>query len=164
MLQSTPMHARRTGLSLVELVVSMGLLSLIMLPVVGLLATSFKVYNAGCTSRDAGYARQVALDAIAFRIQAADRVINTTTTLLRLQLISGGTAELGFVNDAVTWTVGGKTEVLASGISDAKFSMGSAAGAAPTAGDLVRVEVASKVVTEPLEKWSSTTFWVHPML
>ncbi len=155
---------KRRGLSLVELVVSMGLMSLIMLPIIGLMATSYKVYNAGCTSRDGAYARQVALDAINLRLRNARNVVNATSGFLEVQLLNGGTATLEFVAGGLDWTESGIRQTLASGLTSARFNVGAGSGATPVAGDLLSIEVATKTSAEPVETWSSTTLWLRPTI
>ncbi len=154
----------RRGLSLVELVVSMGLLSLMMLPIVGLMATSFKVYNAGNTSRDGAYARQVALDAVSFRLKGSRQVVRARSGYLEVRLLNGTTAALELVDGGLYWTEGGARQMLATGITHARFSAGTGSGATTSAGELLLIEVASQASTEPVEKWSSTTLWLRPTI
>ena len=160
-------RSRRTqqpGLSLVELVVSMGLMSLIMMPVIGLMATSYKVYNASSTTLDGGYARQVALDSAAMRLQFAQRVLAVGTNFGDVQMASGATARLSISGTQLTWTEGGTTQILVSGLSSARFSVGAAGRATATAGELLLIEVGSRAPGDPLETWSSTQLWIKPTL
>jgi len=154
----------RRGLSLVELVVSMGLLSLMMLPIVGLMATSYKVFNAGNTSRDGAYARQVALDAVSYRLQGARQVVRARSGYLEVRLLNGTTAALELTAGSLFWTEAGARQMLATGITNARFVAGTSTGATTSAGELVLIEVASQASTEPVEKWSTTTLWLRPTI
>lgn len=154
----------RSGLSLVELVVSMGLLSLMMLPIIGLMATSYKVFNAGNTHRDGAYARQVAMDAIGVRLQGAAEVLRISPGYLEVRLSGGAAAELELAGGSLFWTEAGDRQMLATGITNARFTAGTSAGDSTSAGELVLVEVASQANSEPVEKWSSTTLWLRPTI
>ena len=155
---------RRPGLSLVELVVSMGLLSILMLPIIGLLATSHKVYNASNVRHDGNYARHIALDAVAARMGSAVRVVSANPSQIDVQLASGAVGRLTYSRGVLAWRVGTSVEVLARGLANARFSVGAVAGAGPAAGELVSVEVATRGTGEPADTWSSTNVWVKPTI
>lgn len=154
----------RHGFSLVELVIAMGLLSIIMMPIIALMATSYKVYNASSTSRDGNYLRQVALDAAAMRLQSANRVLAASPNFVDVRTASGTTARLFYSGGRLIWRESGVDQVLVQDLSNARFSVGAAAGATAAAGDLILLEVGSRRPGEPVESWSSTRLWIKPII
>lgn len=161
--KETTLKTRR-GFSLVELVIAMGLLAIIMMPIIALMATSYKVYNASSTSRDGTYLRQVALDSAAIRLQNTNRVVAAGTNFVDVQTATGATARLSYSAGRLYWREGGVNHVLVQDLSNARFSVGAASGATPAAGDLLLLEVGSRRPGEPVETWSSTRFWIKPTI
>ena len=156
--------ASRRAISLVEVVVSLGLLAAIMLPVAGLMATSHKVFQAGQVAHDAAYVRQTALDAARIRLQGCQRVVAVASQHVDLLTAAGTTARLTFVAGRLQWSEGGAVQVLASGLTAARFNVGTAAGANVTAGSLLMIEVATQRPGEPNPHWSTTTVWIRPSI
>ncbi|MEZ6136913.1 MAG: prepilin-type N-terminal cleavage/methylation domain-containing protein [Pirellulaceae bacterium] len=159
----TKPRRKRAGLSLVELVISMGLLSLMMLPVIALMATSYKVASASTTSRDSAYARHVALEVAALRLQYADQVVATGSNFIDVRLPTG-TGRLSYAGGRLNWRFGSLNEVLAQGLSNARFSVGAAPGANPEAGELLLIELGTRPTGAPTEVWSSTQIWIKPTI
>lgn len=157
-------RTRRRGLSLLELVVSMGLLTILMLPVVGLLATSYKVYNASSQRHDGNYARQTALDAAEHVLRGAEQVVAVSRGSVNVRFADGTVGRLAYSRGRLTWTAGGASQTLADHLSDASFSVGTAAGASPSAGELLLVELATRGAGEPSDTWSNTRIWIRPLL
>jgi prepilin-type N-terminal cleavage/methylation domain-containing protein len=155
---------RTRGFSLVELVIAMGLLAIIMMPIIALMATSYKVYNASSTSRDGTYVRQVALDAAAIRLSATNRVLGAGTNYVDVRTAAGTTARLSYTGGTLVWRENGVNQVLVQDLSNARFSVGAAAGATATAGELILLEVGSRRPGEPVETWSSTRLWIKPTI
>lgn len=150
------------GVSLLELVISMGLLAVIMLPVISLMATSHKVYTASSHRHDGDYARRTALDAAGRVTQGAQTIVATGANYVDLQFPSGELGRLSFNGAGLTWTAAGTTQLLAIGLTQGRFSVGVAPGANSTAGGLLLVEVASRQAGEPQDSWSSAQFWIRP--
>lgn len=146
----------RRAFSLIELVVAMSLLMVLMLPVIGLLSTSYKVYNASSTRAGGDGSRRAALDALSLRLQSAVRTTAAASNAVTVQLANGSTARLSYAGGRLFWREGGVTQTLVAGLSNARFSVGAATGATATAGELLLVEVATRATNEPAESWSST--------
>lgn len=157
------MRARRRGLSLLELVVSMGLLSLLMVPVVGLLSTSLKVYTASNDRFDGDYARQTALDGSTYLIRDGVAVVAHSPTSLEIRFASGSVGQLRYDRGQLTWTIGSARQLLSSSLTDARFSVINSA-TDPTAGELIKLEFASQSSTEPTARWSTTQVWIRPLI
>jgi hypothetical protein len=163
--RSRPCHLpNRHALSMVEVVLSLGLLSVIMIPIVGLMATSQKIMSAGQASRSGAYTRQTALDAAVVRLQSARRVLRTGSQHVDVLTASGTTARLSFSAERLLWIEGGVRQVLASGLTQVRFGSGAAPGASPTAGSLMSLELATQAPTEPAAQWSGTTVWIKPII
>lgn len=155
---------QRRGVSLIEMVVSMGLLSVIMLPVISLLATSHKVFSASSARHDGNYLRHTSLDGASRVLAGAESVVAISSRSVEVQFSTGATGELAFGAGRLIWTFGGTAQELADGLSDARFTVSIAPGAPSVAGEIVRLEVASQSVGEPQANWSSTQVWVRPAI
>ena len=153
----------RHGMTLLELIVSMGLLSMIMLPVIGLLGTTFKVYNSSSERYNGSYTRQTALDTTAMLLAGAEDA-TTTSNGVDVRFANGTTGRLSYSNGQLTWDFAGTSQVLVTGLTGARFTLGAAPGAPPTAGELLLLEVASQSPDEPVETWSSTRIWIRPTI
>ncbi len=162
--QPTLKIRHRRALSLLELIVSMGLLSLIMVPVVSLLGTSYKVMVASSDRQAGSYTRQVALDSVAYRLNGSTQVLAADAAELDVRLADGNTARLSFNRGELLWETSFGVETLVAGLSNARFSVGASKGASPLAGELFLIEVASRGPDEPRETWSSTQLWIRPTL
>lgn len=151
-------------MSLIEVVISMGLLAVVMLPILGLMATSRKVMIAGDTSRSGDYARQTALDVAIVRLRSAQQVVDSGSNYVDVLTGSGTTCRLSVSNGRLLWTEAGIQQTLATGLSSANFTFGTAPGATPTAGTLLMLEVATQAPSEPVPHRSSTTIWIKPTI
>jgi len=156
--------AVRRGLSLLELTVSMGLLALIMVPVISLLATSYKVMGASSARQSGAYARHAALDAVGWRLTGSVQVVSALPQRLLLRQEDGTLATLRIFRDELRWETGLGVETLMAGLSNARFSVEAVAGSPPAAGELLLLEVATRAAGEPQETWSSTHFWIRPAI
>ncbi len=163
-MNSSNLQKRRAGVSLAELTVAMGLCAIIMLPVIGLLGTSHKVYSASSTRSGGDGARRAGLDAVSLRLADAVRIVSANSTAVRVQFPSGAVGVLSYGGGRLVWRLGAIREDLVAGLSNARFSVGSAAGAGPVAGELLLVELASRSGSEPNDSWSSTQVWIKPTI
>ncbi len=154
----------RVAMSLLELIVSMGLLSLIMVPVVSLLGTSYKVMNASSDRQSGNYTRQVALDSVAVRLAGSSQILSSSSSQVTALLSDGSQGRLSFSRGELTWETPLGVETLIAGLSNARFSVGAIPGASLPAGELFLIEVASRGPGEPQETWSSTQIWIRPLL
>ncbi len=155
-------HCR--AMSLIEVVISMGLLAVVMLPIIGLMATSRKVMIAGDTSRSGDYARQTSLDAAIFRLRSAQQVVDSGSNYVDVITGTGTTGRLSVSGGRLLWTEAGVQQTLATGLSSANFTFGTASGAPATAGTLLMLEVATQASAEPMPHWSSATIWIKPTI
>ncbi len=156
-------HQRlRRALSLLELVVSMGLLALIMVPVISLLGTSYKVMNASSERAEGSYARQSALDAIGMNLRGCTQVLDAQAEELVVLTADGNKTRLSFSRGELLLETALGQQSLTTGLSGIRFSVGAKSGAPPAAGELILVEVASRGPSEPTETWSSTQLWIRP--
>ena len=155
---------KRSAMSLLELIVSMGLLSLIMVPVVSLLGTSYKVMNASSDRQAGSYTRQVALDSVVYRLAGSTQVLDAGTDHITVLLADGDKARLSFGGGELFWETSFGVESLIAGLSNARFSVGAGPGATALAGELFLIEVASRGPGEPQETWSSTQIWIRPAI
>ncbi len=147
-----------------ELVVSMGLLAIIMVPIVGMLSTTHKVYNSQNDRAGQEYTRQIALDATSFLLRGASGIVRVPTRPVQLKLSHGGTATLEFTRGQITWTVGGSRQIVAQGLTDVRFTDLTNRRADTDAGRLLRIEVASRSTTQTRDVWSTTTNWIKPAI
>ena len=155
----------RRAMTLLELVVSMGLLALIMVPVVSLLGTSYKVMNRGSDQAEGSYARHVGLDAAAMLLSDSQNIIDSSTTHVTVGLSSGLQGRLSFSRGELLWQInGGSPQLLARGLSGARFSVGTAAGATAVAGQLLKLELATRTTSDLSDQWSSTELWIRPTI
>ena len=160
----SPKAVQRTAMTLLELIVSMGLLALIMLPVISLLATSYKVMNASNARQDGSYARRTALDAASSLLREGVAVTAIGQNHVEVLFPSGSLGRLDYARGEMSWSVGGVREVVARGLADLQFSVGTSAGARPVAGKLILLEVATRGINEPTDSWSSTQIWIRPAI
>lgn len=156
-------RSTRHGMTLMELVVSMGLLAMIMLPVIGLLGTTYKVYNSSSERYNGSYARQTALDTTAMLLSGASDA-TTASNRVDVRFENGTSGRLSYSRGQLIWNFAGTSQVLVNGLTRARFTLGAAPGASPTAGELLLLEVASQSREEPVETWSSTRIWIRPTI
>lgn len=154
----------RRGLSLLELTVAMGLLSIVMLPTISLLATSHKIYNSQNVRHDGDYLRMTALDAAVQRLHGAEKIVQLESDYVEVVFASGVFGVLAFERGDLIWKTSVGSELLARGLSGAKLDVGTAAGATAEAGQVLLVYLGSRGVGEPTETWSSERVWIRPAI
>lgn len=158
----------RKAMTLLELVVSMGLLAVIMLPLIGLMGTTYRVYAASSDRQEGSYLRTSALDACVHLLRDAESIVAASPTRLQVKLSTGAIGELSFGRKRLVWKQTGAAQVLAIGLANAKFSTTRVPAGRldpdQSIGSLVQLKFSSQRAGEPNESWSTTSVWVRPTI
>jgi hypothetical protein len=137
---------------------------MIMVPVVGLLSTSYQVMQSNSSLGDGAYVRHSTLDAVDTIIRQAAQVTHVATNRLSVRFSNGATGELTYTSGELRWSLSGApATAIARGLSTARFSVVTANGSPAVAGELIRVQVATRS-SDDIERWSNSQIWIRPAL
>ena len=153
-------HQNRRGLTLIELVVAVGLLTIIMLPVVGLPSTAARVYETNSELRQVEGQRLTAIDGAIRILRSAQQVTRVRARRLDLILQDGRPGQLRFTRGSLLWTLGQNQQTLGTNLQSVRFGV-QQSGQTVSDGTLVSISVSARAA--PTE--DSTTFiWVRPTI
>ena len=151
----------RCGMTLMEVVMATGLLTVIMLPLFGLLSTVGYVYESTCLRRESAVERQVVLQSLGKLLSQADTLVEVQDKRMVLRLRSGLQATVEFHSGSIFWNVGGTSRALGTGLADVQFRQ-EHTGTLPSAGVVVALRVAT--IESGDVQYSSTKVWIHPAI
>lgn len=156
-------HARnRTGLTLLESVISMGLLSAIMLPVAAVMSTSYQVYTSGVNHGTTAGVRASAQAVVCDKLRQAVSVTQLRSDRLDVRMQDGSTARLSRSGDQLRWRNTGPPEALAVGVSGLQFELAGVNSADPRVGTLVKMTVETNAGGRA--SVSQSLLWVRTLL
>ena len=151
----------RNGMTLMEVVMATGLLTVILLPLFGLLSTVGYVYESTCLRRASASERQAVLRSLGKLMSQADALVEVQGKEMVLHLRSGVQATVEFHSGSIFWRVPGKTRALGTGLADVQFKQ-EHKGSLPNSGAVVAIRVATIESGDP--QYSSTKVWIRPAM
>lgn len=155
-------QSRRSGMSLVELVMSMGLLAMIMMPIIALMSSTFHIYESTQSRQTGALSRHSCLDVLAERCGSATAVRSVGRSSVVFEMRDGSTARCFLRRGVMNWRQGGVTEPLVAGLNSLSFSL--VDQTATSAGSLLQVKATTQPDPEVAAKTSTTTLWIRPAI
>lgn len=155
---------RRRAVTMVELLAAMVVMSLIMVPLFGIMKASLRISEMSSQRQTGGFARQAALEAISRRLQGCTQVLEIADNRLVVLQADGQKAQLSFQKDNLVFENNLGSQVLSSGIAKLRFyEIGKPSTVA--AGRLIAVEVVTQDTKPPYVTHNSATrVWIRPAI
>ncbi len=156
--------SRHHGVTMIELLAAMMVMSLIMIPLFGILKASLSISETS-SQRQAGAAtRHATLEAIGRRLQGCTQVLELQKQSLTVLQADGRKMRLSLKGEQLILESDFGTQILIDGLAGLRFyEVGKPV--TPSAGRLIAVDVVTLSSRPPHEsKLSSTQVWIRPAI
>jgi prepilin-type N-terminal cleavage/methylation domain-containing protein len=152
------------GVTMVELLAAMMIMSLIMVPLFGILKASLSISETSSQRQANGFTRQATLEAIGRRLQGSTQVLELLDQSLTVLQADGSKMRLSLKGEQLILENDFGPQVLIEGIAKLRFyEVGKPTTAA--AGRLIGVDVVTLSSRPPYEgKLSNTQVWIRPAI
>ncbi|MEO8268232.1 MAG: prepilin-type N-terminal cleavage/methylation domain-containing protein [Aureliella sp.] len=162
-----PLHStrwRQRGVTMVELLAAMMVMSLIMVPLFGVLKASLSISEISSQRQSNAFTRQATLEAIGRHLQGSFQVLELLDQSLTVLQADGSKMRLSLKGEQLILEDKSGAQVLIEGIAKLRFyELGTPTTVA--AGRLIGIDVLTLGSRPPYESTiSSTQVWVRPAI
>ena len=164
------LRSRQRGVTMVELLAAMMIMSLIMVPLFGMLKASLSISETSSQRQSGAFTRQAALEAIGRRLQGSKRLVEPPEqeSLTVIDLANFRPMTLRLKGGQLILEDDFGPQVLIDGIAELSFYDAVNEYVKPTstaAGRLIGVDVATRSSQPPYKVMhSSTKVWIRPAI
>ncbi len=175
-LRASGLCSKRKATSLLEVIAGLTLMTLLMIPMVGVMSASTRIWRQFESGHDAVAVRQSAIATLAARLRNAVDVISVSSRSIRVRSSSGEIQQFSQSGSQLIYQHGSVREVLAEGIGTLEFQS-VPTGLSPQAGQLIRVRLSNprsnlrgnsaaprSAVPGPFNSASMVAVWVRPAI
>ncbi len=154
---------RRSGMSLMEVIAGLTLLTLLCVPMIGLLTSSARLWRQYESGHGSVSHRQTAMQELIARLQNSSRLLSISNTQLRFQSQQGDTQRVFFNRGTLYWDHAGTRDILAENVGSVRFRR-VANGGSPQLGTLIEVQLQNGSGAGVANARSSSFLWIRPTI
>jgi len=154
-------YKRRRGNSLMEVIAGVSLMTLLMVPMTGLLTASGRIWRQFESGHGSVAARQSTIQEIGNRLEGAIRVLSVRGTQLRFQGKAGDNQRLYQRGNQIIWERAGRTDLVGEGVGTLRFRQ-LARGTNPIQGELLEIRLQNARGSGVANLESTYLVWIKP--
>ena len=149
---------------MVELLAAMVVMSLIMIPLFGILKASLRIAESSSQRQDGSFTRHAALEAMSRQLQGSAQVLELKDQSLVVLRADGGKLRFSLQGTQLVMESDLGSQVLIDGLAKLRFyEVGTPASA--TAGRLIAIDVVTQGTKPPFTSVSSNAqVWIRPAI
>jgi hypothetical protein len=156
-------HRIRRGTSLMEVIAGMTLMALLMVPTVGLLTASTRIWRQFETGHGSVAVRQATIQDISQRLEGATRVLSVSGAQLRFRGMAGDNQRLYQRGNQVLWQHAGRNDLIGEGVGALRFRQ-IQRGPSALQGELIEVRLDNVAGSNIANTQSTCLVWVKPVI
>ena len=146
-----------------EVIAGMALVTILLVPMVGLMTASGRIWRQFESGHESIAARQATIQEISNRLDGAIRVISVTGTQISYQGKAGDYQRLYLTGNQVFWQHAGQTDLIGEGVGTLRFRQLSR-GPSPIQGELVEIQLQNLNGSNVADAASTCLVWVKPVV
>ena len=156
-------HKRRRGSSLMEVIAGVALMTILMVPMTGLLTASARIWRQFESGHGSIAARQSTIQEIGNRIDGSIRVLSISGTQIRFQGKAGDNQRLYQSGNQILWQHAGRTDLIGEGVGTLQFRQ-MARGANAIQGELLEIRLQNVGGSNVANLTSTYLVWIKPIV
>jgi hypothetical protein len=156
-------YKQRHGSSLMEVIAGISLMTILMVPMTGLLTASGRIWRQFESGHGSVAARQATIQEIGLRLDGAVRVLSTTRTQIRFRAKAGDNQRLFQRGTQIFWEHAGQTDLVGEGVGTLRFRQ-VARGTNPIQGELVEIQLQNAAGSNVSNLQSTYLVWIKPIV
>lgn len=146
-----------------EVIAGMALMTILMVPMTGLLTASGRIWRQFESGHGSIAARQSTIQEIGSRLDGAIRVLSISGTQIRFQGKAGDTQRLYLRRNQIFWEHAGQTDLIGEGVGTLRFRQ-LARGANAIQGELLEIRLQNASGSNVANLESTYLVWVKPVV
>lgn len=152
-----------TGTSLVEVVIGLTLTTMLLVPVVGLMAASSRIWRQFESGHGSVASRQIAIQEIGNRLRNASQVLSVSASQIRFRSLAGDVQQVFQRGRQIYWQHAGTNDLIADEVG-ALLLRQVARGSTPLQGELVEIQVQNLPQSGVANSTSRCSVWIRPAI
>ena len=153
----------RRGTSLMEVVAGLTLMTLLIVPMTGLLSASARLWRQFESGHGSVSNRQTAVLAISDRLRGASKILAISNRQVRFQSEAGDAQRIYQSRDQIFWEHAGRTDLVSENVGGLQMRQ-IASGRTPSEGSLLEIRVQNTANSGVANTASSALVWVRPTI
>ncbi len=156
-------YKQRRGSSLMEVIAGVALMTILMVPMTGLLTASGRIWRQFESGHGSVAVRQSTILEIGNRLDGAIRVLSASGTQLRFQGKAGDNQRLYQRGIQIFWEHAGRTDLVGEGVGTLRFRQ-VARGANTIQGELLEIRLQNARGSNVSNLESTYLVWIKPVV
>lgn len=153
----------RAGVSLIEVILGLTISVMLLVPMVGMLQASARIWRQFEGGHGAVANRQSAALEVGNRLRAATRILNLGNSRVRFQVGAGDIQTIYLQRNQILWQHAGRTDVLINGVGGLQMRQLDR-GATAAQGELVEIVAQNPANSGVANTRSALVVWVKPSI
>jgi hypothetical protein len=146
-----------------EVIAGMALLTILMVPTIGLLTASGRIWRQYEVGHGSIAARQSTIQEIRNRLDGAIRILSASGTQVRFQGKAGDNQRLYQRGNQIFWQHAGRTDLIGEGVGTLRFRQ-LARGRTPIQGELLEIRLQNASGSNVANIESTCLVWIKPIV
>lgn len=146
-----------------EVIAGMTLMTMLMVPTLGLLTASARIWRQFESGHDSVAMRQSTIQDVASRLDGAIRILSNAGTQIQYQAIAGDTQRLYQRGNQIFWEHAGRTDLIGDGIGALSFRQ-YLRGSTAMQGEVVEIRLQNATGSNVANAISSSLVWIKPTI
>lgn len=153
----------RRGISLIEVILGLILVTMLMVPMVGLMSASGRIWRQFESGHGNIASRQIAIQEIGKRLRNASQVLSISSRQIRFRSVLGDVQRIVQRGNQVYWQHAGADDLIADGIGGLQMRQVARSGS-PLLGEVIEVQVQNAPRSGVANIQSTSSIWVRPSI
>jgi hypothetical protein len=153
----------RCGTTLIEVILGLILLTMLMVPMVGLMTASGRIWRQFESGHGSVAARQIATQEIGNKLRNASQVLSVSNRQIRFRSTLGDVQTIFQRGSQVFWQHSGSRDLIADGIGALQLRQ-VARGGSPLLGEIIEIRLQNPPRSGVANTQSIHSVWVRPSI
>lgn len=158
-----PRSMVRRATSLIEVILGLILVTMLMVPAVGLMSASARIWRQFESGHGSVASRQIAMQEIGSKLRNASQVLSLSNRQIRFRSVLGDVQTITQRGSQVLWQHAGASDLIADGIGTLRLRRVARSGT-PLHGEVIEIRVQNPPRSGVANSQSTSSVWIRPSI